>query len=227
MKKEELITALGQLGYQLFTTEKKKVGKKQIYDVLDELANSTDSRLIEAFPVVLANCAHRGIKLDIRTLLSRHGTRSQKRPRLEKLILASTDLLNQVGLEKPECVDRVIKALRLKYGDLLVDENMALGKGLSVSTERLRNALRRYATDLERFESAREKERERQLRSFQLNLHLSTLFPPKQKELVLKKLNGEPFTKTEQEYYSRIVKKKLEALANSEIRKIASSLTKK
>ena len=227
MKKEELITALGQLGYQLFTTEKRKVGKKQIYDVLDELASSTDSRLIEAFPVVLANCAHRGIKLDIRTLLSRHGTRSQKRPRLEKLILASTDLLNQVGLEKPEGVDRVMKALRLKYGDLLVDENMALGKGLSVSTERLRNALRRYATDLERFESAREKERERQLRSFQLNLHLSTLFPPKQKELVLKKLNGEPLTKTEQEYYSRIVKKKLEALANSEIRKIASSLTKK
>jgi hypothetical protein len=36
-----------------------------------------------------------------------------------------------------------------------------------------------------------------------------------------------PFTKTEQEYYSRIVKKKLEALANSEIRKIASALTKK
>lgn len=60
-----------------------------------------------------------------------------------------------------------------------------------------------------------------------MNLHLSTLFPPKQKELVLKKLNGEPLTKTEQEYYSRIVKKKLEALANSEIRKIASSLTKK
>jgi len=56
---------------------------------------------------------------------------------------------------------------------------------------------------------------------------LSTLFPPTQKELVLKKLNGEPLTKTEQEHYSRIVKKKLEALANSEIRKIASSLTKK
>ena len=76
MKKEDLITALGQLGYQLFTTEKRKVGKKQIYDVLDELANSTDSRLIEAFPVVLANCAHRGIKLDIRTLLSRHSNQT-------------------------------------------------------------------------------------------------------------------------------------------------------
>ena len=227
MNKEELTTALEQLGYQLFATEKRKVGKKQIYDVLDELANSTESRLIEAFPVVLANCAHRGIKLDIHTLLSRHDARSQKRRRLEKLILASTDLLNQEGLEKPEGIDGIMKAIRLTYGDLLADEKMALGKGLSVSIDRLRNALRRYATDLERSESAREKERKRQLRSFQLNLHLSTLFPPKQKELVIKKLDGEPFTKTEQEYYSRIVKKKLEALANSEIRKIASSLTKK
>lgn len=227
MKKEELTTTLEQLGYQLFATDKRKVGKKQIYDVLDELANSIESRLIEAFPVVLANCAHRGIKLDIHTLLSRHGARSQKRRRLEKLILASTDLLTQEGLEKPEGIDGVIKAIRLKYGDLLADEKMALGKGLSVSIERLRNALRRYATDLERSESARERERKRQLRSFQLNLHLSTLFPPKQKELVIKKLNGGPFTKTEQEYYSRIVKKKLEALANSEIRKIALALTKK
>jgi hypothetical protein len=203
------------------------VGKKQIYDVLDELANSTESRLIEAFPVVLANCAHRGIKLDIHTLLLRHDARSQKRRRLEKLILASTDLLNQEGLEKPEDIDGIVKAIRQTYGDLLADEKMALGKGLSVSIDRLRNALRRYATDLERSESASEKEKKRQLRSFQLNLHLSTLFPPKQKELVIKKLDGKPFTKTEQEYYSRIVKKKLEALANSEILKIASALTKK
>lgn len=227
MNKEELTTVLEQLGYQLFATEKRKVGKKQIYDVLDELANSTESRLIEAFPVVLANCAHQGIKLDFHTLLSRHDARSQKRRRLEKLILASTDLLNQEGLEKPEGIDGIMKAIRLTYGDLLADEKMALGKGLSVSIARLRNALRRYATDLERSESAREKERKRQLRSFKLNLHLSTLFPPKQKELVIKKLDGEPFTKTEQEYYSRIVKKKLEALANSEILKIASALTKK
>ena len=227
MRKEELITALGQLGYDLLTPEKKKVGKKQMYDVLDELAHSIDSRLIEAFPVVLANCGHRGIRLDIRPFLSRYGPRSQKRQRLEKLILASVDLLDQEGLHKPGGIDGVTKALRLKHGNLLADEKMVLGKGLAISIERLRNALRRYATDLERSESARERERKRQLRSFQLNLHLSTVFPPKQKELVLKKLNGEPLTKTEQEYYSRIVKKKLEALANGEIRKIASALTKK
>ncbi|HUT72431.1 MAG TPA: hypothetical protein VMW89_17310 [Desulfatiglandales bacterium] len=227
MEKEELIEALGQLGYQLFATEAKKIGKKKIYAVLNELAHSTDSRLIEAFPVVLANCAHRGINLDMRTVLSGHGPRGPKKRRLEKLILASIDLLNQEGLDKPRGFDVFIESLRLKYGDVLADENLALDKGLSVSTERLRNALRRYAADLEKSESAGEKERNSQLRSFKLNLHLSTLFSPKQKELVLKKLSGEPLSKTEQEYYSRIVKKKLEALSNSEMRKIASALTKK
>jgi len=227
MRKEELITALGQLGYQLFSTGNRKVGKKRTYDVLDELANSTDARLIEAFPVVLANCAHQGIELDIRALLSRHRERSQERRRLEKMILVSADLLDHEGLEKPDDIDKVAEELRLKYGDLLAVEKIALGKGFSVSIERLQNALRRYATDLERSESARVKEGKMQLRSFQLNLHLSTLFPEKQKELVLKKLNGKPLTKTEQEYYSRIVKKKLEALANSEIRKIALALTEK
>lgn len=109
----------------------------------------------------------------------------------------------------------------------LKEEILSLGRHRSVSTDRLRNALRRYATDFEKSESAREKDKRSQLRSFQLNLHLSTLFPPKQKELVLKKLKGEPLSKTEKEYFSRVVKKKLEALANIELRKVATTLTKK
>ena len=227
MNKEELITALGELGYRLFTPEKQRLSSNKVLDVLDELAGSEDPRLIEGFPVVLANCAHRGIKLDIRSLLSRYGPRSQRRAGLEKLILASSDLLAQEGLEKPEGLDGTVDTLRMNYGDLLQEKVLDLGKHRSVSTERLRNALRRYAIDLERSESVRERDRRRQLRSFQLDLHLSTLFPPKQKELILKKLKGDPLSKTEKEYYSRVVKKKLEGLANSELRKIALALTKK
>jgi hypothetical protein len=227
MNKEELITALGELGYRLFTSEKERLSSKRVLDVLDELSGSEDSRLIEAFPLVLANCAHRGIKLDIPGLLSRYSRRSQRRTNLEKLILASSDLLAQEGLDKPERLDDTVDLLRVKYGDLLKQEVLDLGKYRFVSTERLRNALRRYAIDLGRSESVRDRDRRRQLRSFQLDLHLSTFFPPKQKELVIKKLKGDPLSKTEQEYYSRVVKKKLEGLANSELRKIALALTKK
>ncbi len=225
MKKEELITALEQLGYQLFTTEKKSLGKQQIYEVLNELADSREARFIEAFPVVLANCAVKGISLDVKMILSGHSEKSRKRQTLEKLILAGVELLTEQGLKKMDSFNGVIEALRKKHGDQLVNEKMVLDENLFVSVERLRNTLRRYTTDFEKFESAREKEKKRQHRSFKLNFHLSTIFPPKQKELVLKKLKGEPLTKTEKEYYSRIVKKKLEALADSEIRKIASTLT--
>ena len=226
MKKEELISALGALGYRLFTKENERVNSGKVLDVLDELSGSEDSRLIEAYPVVLANCAHRGIKLDISGLLSRHGQRSHSRSNLEKLILASCDLLAEEGLDQPEGIEDILKTLRPKYGDLLKGEVVDLGTHRSVSTERLRRTLRRYAIDLERHESAREKDRRKQLRSFQLELHLSTLFPPKQKELILKKLKGDPLSKTEREYYSRVVKKKLQGLANKELRKIALTLTK-
>jgi len=227
MNKERLTTVLGEMGYRLFTPEKERLSSKKILDVLDELSGSEDSRLTEAFPIVLANCAYRGIKLDIRSLLSRYGRESQRRANLEKLILASSDLLAQEGLDKPEGLDNIVDPLRVKYGDLLKEEVVNLDKHRSISPERLRNALKRYAIDFERPEAVRERDRRRQLRSFQLDLHLSTLFSPKQKELVLKKLKGDPLSKTEQEYYSRVVKKKLEGLTNSDLRKIALALTKK
>jgi hypothetical protein len=227
MNREELITTLGELGYRLFTPEKRRLSSEKVLEVLNELSGSEDSRLVEAFPIVLANCAHRGIKLNVQRLLSKYGPRSQKRTNLEKLVLASSDLLADEGLDKPEGLDRAVGPLKSKYGDLLKEEALYLGKGKSLSTTRLRNTLRRYATDLGRSESARERAKKRQLQSFQLDFHLSTLFSPKQKELVLKKLRGDPLSKTEQEYYSRVVKKKLAGLADSELRKIALALTKK
>ena len=227
MKHEELITALGALGYRLLTPEKEIRSSKKVFDVLGELSGTDNSRLIEAFPVVLANCAHRGIKLDIRHLLSKSEMESRRKEDLEKMILASSDLLDQEGLDKPAGLLDATDILRPKYGDLLKRRVISLSRNRSVSTDRLRNALRRYTTDLERSESVREKNKRNQLQSFQLNLHLSTLFPPKQKEIVLKKLKGEPLSKTEKEYFSRVVKKKLEALANSELRKIALTLSKK
>ena len=227
MNKDELITVLGELGYRLFTPEKERLRSKKVLDVLDELSASEDSRLIEAFPIVLATCAHRGIKLNIRGLLSRYNQENQRKANLEKLIMASSDLLAQEGLDKPEGLDGTVEPLRVKYGDLLKEELLDLSKHRSISIERLRNALRRYTIDLGRSESFRERDRQKQFRSLQVDLHLSTLFPPKQKELILKKLKGDPLTKTEQEYYSRVVKKKLVGLANGELRKIALALTKR
>lgn len=227
MKREELIETLARFGYTLIEPKPKKMSRLQIGALLEELAGSMDTRLIEGFPVVLANCAHRGIKLDWDALLAANARDRDKTRSLEKLLLLSWDLLDNEGLERPIGLESIVEPLRSRYGDLLASDRVELESGVSLSTERLRNAVRRYAADLPTSTSARERAHNRQLRSFQLNLHLSTLFPPKQKELVLKKLKGEAMTKTEQEYYSRVVKKKLEALADTDLRKIAVTLTKK
>ena len=57
-----------------------------------------------------------------------------------------------------------------------------------------------------------------------LEYSLSQVFSPKQKELFLKKLRNEKLTKTEKEYFSRVVKKRVLALANPELHRLSQKL---
>jgi len=57
-----------------------------------------------------------------------------------------------------------------------------------------------------------------------LEYALSQIFSPKQKELFLKKLKGENMTKTEKEYFSRTVKKKILALSNPELHRLSQQV---
>lgn len=223
MKKEDLVLNLGRLGYKLLSPERSELRGPEVLELLEALAESEDSRLVEGFPVVLANCARKDLKLDFQALLSKLKPDSRKQQALEKLLLLSSTLLAQQGLDQPKNLETLSRFLKKKYGDLLADFVVELGNKVSLSTERLRNTLKRYASDLAAADSARNKAKNLQRRSFQLDYYLSTLFAPKQKELVLKKYNGEPLNKTEQEYFSRKVKKKLEAMTNKEVRKVAKA----
>ena len=68
------------------------------------------------------------------------------------------------------------------------------------------------------------KELEEQKNALELELLLSVLFTPRQKELLKKSLAGKPMTKTEREYYSRVVKKRLKAVADARLHQMARSL---
>ena len=59
---------------------------------------------------------------------------------------------------------------------------------------------------------------------FGLEYALSQVFPPKQKELFMKKLKGDALTKTEKEYFSRVIKKKVQALANVDLHRLSRKL---
>ena len=92
--------------------------------------------------------------------------------------------------------------------------------GLVFHPARLKNAFELY------FEKDAEKSRQQKEKHEELSLEyaLSQIFSPKQKELFKKRLEGLPLTKTEREYYSRAVKKKVMALANPELHRLAQRL---
>ena len=93
-------------------------------------------------------------------------------------------------------------------------------KGLALDSERVKGLFELY------FEEKAQKDRRRRdkFEEFSLEYALSQVFSPKQKELFKKKLEGFSFTKTEQDYYSRTVKKKVVALANSELHGLSKKL---
>jgi hypothetical protein len=153
---------------------------------------------------------------------------------LEKLLLISAELFDLEGIEAPQNLKKIASSLKAKYGTLLSAKMLPLSSGLSISIRAIQDTLREYIAKtkpiIPAFErSGLEQEPSRAVlnRSADLQTYLGRLFSPKQRELVFKKLNGESFTKTEREYYSRVVRKKLMAIADSEVAYIASRLTKK
>ncbi len=222
MREQELINTLGSYGYPVLS-----ISRADAVEILNDLADSKDPRLLEGFPVVVAYCSHKNQKLNVQRLLSMPEENSLKRKKIEKLLLVSYELLLKENLKQPLDLADISKSLKTKYGTLLSTDEIDLSGDVSLSTERLRNTFKRYTSNFKKNGAKIDVAKYRQKRSFQLHLHLSKLFSPKQKEIVLKKNNGQPLTKTEQEYFSRTIKKKLEALANNELTKLAKKLIKK
>lgn len=218
MKKENLLKRLEMLGFPLLETE-------EFLDVnatLAEVVKSKNVRLWEGFPVVLVNSVQRGL-FNYDAVL-RQLKNQQERTTFRKLLLVSlalykvvnvkfswtAELFKTAGLKEGE-FGKVFRAFRRERNKLLYD---------SLSPDRLKNTFRNYFREgkakFSEFASLQEE--------FGLEYALSQVFSPKQKELFLKKLKGEKLTKTEREYYSRAVRKKVEALANVELHQLAQKL---
>jgi hypothetical protein len=224
-KRKDSLKALKVLDGLLKNSEQKKITYDQMMIILDALAGSDDPALVARFPIVIAICAQKGFELDSQTLFSRHWEMSPKRQNLEKLLLVSGRLFRLEKLEAPKNFEKIIDSLKTKYQNLFSSKFLRLSSGRLVSIKDLHNSLKSYADGLNTVKEA--PVQSRPFPSAQLYIYLNRLFSPKQKDLVVKKLHGKPFTKTEREYYSRVVRKKLEAIADDGIRNIAVSLTLK
>jgi hypothetical protein len=90
------------------------------------------------------------------------------------------------------------------YRDALGNNRPLKVNGTELEPERLKNVFKNYFA-LEAAETLDLGHRHEEL---SLEFAFSQLFSPKQKELFQKKLKGEPLSKTEREYFSRVVRKK-------------------
>ena len=218
----------------LADSSQKRLTGSQATVILDALASSNDPALVVRFPVVLSICARNGVSLNSHALFSKYWESSPKKKNLEKLLLISGELFDLEGIEAPPNLKKMVRSLKAKYGSLQSERLLSLSSGMTIPIKDILNTLKDYTARIKN--AARESaggasdgelKAEMLQRSPDLNACLDRLFSPRQKDLVFKKLNGQAFTKTEREYYSRVVRKKLKAIANSQVGYIAAKLTRK
>ena len=227
-------TVLRVLDSLLADPGQKRLTGSQATIILDALASSNDQALVIRFPAVLSICARNGVALNSHALFFKYWESSPKKQNLEKLLLISAELFDLEGIEAPKNLKKIASSLKAKYGTLLSAKMLPLSSGISISMRDIQNTLRDYTaktkdamTAFKQGKLEQEPTRDILNRSADLQVHLRRLFSSKQKDLVFKKLNRKPFTKTEREYYSRVVRKKLASIANSEVSCIANRLTQK
>jgi hypothetical protein len=159
--------------------------------------------------------------------VGRYWESNPKRQNLERLLFTSAELFRREGIPTPRNLAQIAESLRLRYERLSSATEIRLTSGPVVAVTDMRAALQQFvgAAGMAPREAETPGAAEvRRSASAQLSNLLDLLFSAKQKELVLKKLSGQHLTKTEREYYSRVVKKKLAAISNSEIQELAASL---
>jgi hypothetical protein len=211
-----LLAALSLFGYPLFQAQ------VDPNDLLASLAQSADTRLLEGFPVVLANAlSGGGPKVDL-TKAEAQLEALEERKRFRQLAMLSFYLFDLYGLG--ELRQKAQGRQHLRDDEDLkkqLDENRALKLhgNRELDPDRLKKTFLNYVVRAREGRSGEEKARVSD--EFRREFYLSLLFSPRQKDLLYKKLHGEPMTKTEREYFSRVVKKKLMALADPDLYRLA------
>ena len=221
MSNKNLLKRVSKLGYPLFENEEALDANVTLADVV----KSKDLRLWEGFPVLLANSGEKGL-FDY----DKVKWHLKKKP-FNKLYLASLAVMSlalykalnlkfswAVKLYKSLPKDKK-KELDVLYRKLKNDLDFKVGEQV-MSAQRVKNTFNNYFREAQ----ARLNNLLSMKEEAALEYSLSQVFSPKQKELFFKKLRREKLSKTEKEYFSRVVKKKALALANPELHRLAQRL---
>jgi len=221
MDKNNLLKRLAVLGFPLLEVEK----DEEVNSTITDLVESHDPRLWEGFPVVLANSAEKNLfsydKVEER--LNSHSDKMN----LALLVMFSLALYKTLDLRfswanklYASFDNNKMKQQYEKYVAALKENQDFSVQSDVISSQRVKNTFNNYfrqtQAQLDDLLSVKE--------VMGVEYSLSQIFSSKQKELFLKKLHNEKFTKTEKEYYSRVIKKRVVALANPELHRLAQKL---
>lgn len=197
-------------------------------EVMTSLLDQDDMRLLEGFPVVFFNALQEKDVLEWELNPRSFESFSPKAlARLSYLLAFSLLLFTRYAVEEKH-VSRAVRLLeKLPQGTELRRQALeeweksapVKAAGMEFSYERLKNAFETYVVQSPKREAVEHKKQ-----VYEFELLLSQLFTPKQKVLLKKKQQGQPLTKTEREYFSRVVKKRLKALASDEVHQMAKQL---
>ena len=219
MTDKTLFNKLSHLGFPMFEPEE----DPDVNETLAEVVQSDDVRLWEGFPVMLANAAenYQFSFAAVERQLNREDVNNYN-----SLCLMSLSLYEYFHLSFPwanklkKSLSDTDKRLLTEWKNSLTYDNPLTWNGAELSAGRLKRLFELYFEQ----KSAKDRQKKDRREEFSLEYALSQVFSPKQKELFRKKLDGAVLTKTEQEYYSRTVKKKVVALANPELHSLARKL---
>jgi hypothetical protein len=220
MKNGSLLKRAAVLGFPLLGVEEDRNANL----TLSDMVKSQDLRLWEGFPVVLANSAEKG-------LFDSDKVNSYLKKPFEKSYFSSLTLLSlalykffNLSFAWADKLHKPFSEARKKefsgFLNSLKNNSDFQVAGRQMSADSLKSVFNNYFNQSQ----SRLKELLSVGDELSLEYSLSQVFSPKQKELFLKRLKREKLTKTEKEYFSRVVKKKVLALANAELHRLSQKL---
>lgn len=220
MKNDGLLNRVAVLGFPLLGTQ----AEPNANTALADMAKSGEKRFWEGLPLVLVQSAEKGLFQYDKA--NAYLKKPAEKAVLGSLLVMSLALYKTLGL-KFSWADSLLTSLpeknKNKFNNFvksLKNDADLLVAGRKMSAQRLKTVFNSYFTQSQ----ARLKELLCVKDELGFEYSLSQVFSPKQKELFLKKLKREKLTKTEKEYFSRTVKKKVLALANLELHRLAQKL---
>jgi hypothetical protein len=223
MVNKELAEKLNQLGVHLMTPQE----NLDVNETLAEVVKSHDTRLWENFSALVATGVQK-YTVDFSKVQEQLNAAFDQEAFTKLLAVSKVMFENfpvvsseaNAALEKLSETSKEFQKQLEPVREALAHSAFVPVADLKLSTQRMKNFFEDYLGRVS-FEEKKELSKHEEL---SMEFALSQVFSAKQKELFRKKLDGEKLTKTEREYFSRAVKRKVQALANPDLHRLAQKL---